>query len=34
MLHVEMVACVLDTFKEIENAIGPISLIREEARGW
>lgn len=32
MLHVETVACLLNTFKEIENAICPISLIREEAR--
>ena len=32
MLHVEMYACLLNTFKETENAIGPISLIRDETR--
>lgn len=32
MLHVEMYICLLNTFKENEIAVGPISLIRDETR--
>lgn len=31
-LGVEMCVCLLNNFKEIKKAIGPISLIRDETR--